>query len=244
MKKYVNFASILMVCLKAASCNTTLYVPNAVNAPLLKEKGELKASIGFNNFQAAFGLTDHVGVIGNAYWNNFKVDATSNGITSETVNKGNLYEVGIGYFFNISDNVVFETYAGGGLGKIDFSNDNSRKYYDVNATKFFIQPALGYVGKYFDLGFTPRFSAVKYNDLNTSGYTQSELDTEFLNKSAVEDKTWMFIEPAITARFGYKFIKLQAQLGFASKLTDGDLKYESKFSSLGISVNLAKWYRD
>jgi hypothetical protein len=59
---------------------------------------------------------------------------------------------------------------------------------------------------------------VKYNDLNTSGYTQSELDTEFLNKSAVEDKTWMFIEPAITARFGYKFIKLQAQLGFASKL--------------------------
>jgi len=225
------------------SCNTTLYVPNAVNAPLLKEKNEIKASIGFNNFQAAYGITQNVGVIANAYWDDFKADVTTNGVTTKTNNKGNLYEIGLGYFKPLSQNVVFETYVGGGLGKIDFSNGQQEQYYDVDATKFFIQPAVGYVSKMFDLAFTPRFSAVKYNHLNVSGYTQAELDQEYLNKKDVEGKTWMFLEPAITARVGFKYVKLQAQVGFASKLTSGDLKYESRFSSLGISVNLAKWYR-
>ena len=244
MKNQLIFIGLLVISMLSTSCNTTLYVPNAVNAPLLKEKNEIKASIGASNFQAAYGITGNVGVIANAYWDNFKADVTSGGITTETENKGKLFEVGVGYFKPITENVVFETYVGGGLGNIDFSNDNTQKYYEVDATKFFVQPAIGYVGKIFDIAFTPRFSAVKYNGLNTRGYTQAELNEEYLNKSDVEGKTWMFLEPAITARVGYKFIKLQAQFGFASKLTSGDLKYESKFSSLGLSFNLAKWYRN
>lgn len=221
-----------------------MYVPNAVNAPLLKEKNEIKASIGGNNAQAAYAVTGNVGIIANAYWDKYKEEITSGGITTETLNKGNLVELGVGYYKPLTENVVFETYVGGGLGKIDFKNDNTQKYYDVDATKFFIQPAIGYVGKFFDIAFTPRLSAVKYNGLNTRGYSPAELNEEYLNKNDVEGKTWMFIEPALTARVGYKFVKLQAQFGFASKLTSGDLKYESKFSSLGVSFNLAKWYRN
>jgi len=244
MKKNLILFSVLMYTIIMSSCNTTLYVPNAVNAPLLKEKNEVKFSIGPNNFQAAYALSSNVGIIGNAFWDNYKAEVTSGGITTETENKGNLFELGVGYFKPLSENIVFETYVGGGLGKIDFSNDNTQKYYDVDATKFFVQPAIGYVSKIIDVAFTPRFSAVKYNSLNARGYTQAELDEEYLNKGDVEDKTWMFIEPAITARVGFKYVKLQAQIGFASKLTSGDLKYESKFSSLGVSVNIAKWYNN
>ena len=243
MNKYLGFTALLLLGMIVTSCNTTLYVPNAVNAPLLKEKGELKASIGGNNFQAAFGVSDNIGIIGNVYWNKFQEDITNNGITTETLNKGKLYELGVGYFTKLTDNVVFETYVGGGLGNIDFNNEGSGKYYDVKATKFFVQPAVGYVSRFFDIAFTPRLSAVKYNDLNTAGYTPDELITEYLVKSDVEGKTWLFIEPAFTIRGGYKFVKLQFQYGFASKRTSGDLKYESKFSSLGISFDIAKWYK-
>lgn len=244
MKRNLIFGIMIIIGLFASSCNTTLYVPNTVNAPLLKEKGEVKASIGGNNFQAAYGLTNNVGIIGNVFWDKYEEEITENNTTFNTINKGNLYELGIGYFTGISENVVFETYAGGGIGRIDFDNERNGKNFEVNATKFFIQPAVGYVGKFFDVAFTPRLSAVKYSDLRTSGYTPEELNTEYLNKSDVEDKTWVFAEPALTVRVGYKFVKLQFQTGFVSKLTKGDLKYESKFTNLGVSFNLAKWYRD
>lgn len=237
---YVLLSGIILLTM---SCKTILYVPNAVNAPLLKEKNEIKAYGSPNNAQIAYAVSNHIGIMGNAYGNKFTSENTTNGVTTKDANKGNLFELGLGYFNPLSENLVFETYIGGGLGKIDFDNQTQNKHYDVKATKFFVQPAIGYVHKFFDIAFTPRISAVEYNDLNVNGYTQDELNNEYLNKDDVEGKTWFFAEPAITARLGYKFVKIQAQFGFVSKLASGDLKYDSKFTNIGISLNLAKWYR-
>lgn len=98
MKKSTYYLILAFVTLILSSCTTTLYVPNAVNTPLLKEKHEFKATIGPNNAQAAFGLTDNFGIIANGYWDKFKSETTTNGQTTQTLNKGNLYELGLGYY--------------------------------------------------------------------------------------------------------------------------------------------------
>ncbi len=236
------FFLIALLPIFLVSCVTTLYVPNAVNTPLLKEKNEIKASVGTHNFQAAYAVSDRFGVMANAYWDRFKSETTINGQTSHTLNKGNLFELGLGYYKPISKVIIFETYLGGGLGKIDFNQSDGSKRYNVNGTKFFIQPSLGYVDRFAELAFTPRFSAIKYSGLETFGYTPEELKNEYLIKNDVEGKTWLFVEPALTLRAGFKYVKLQGQIGFSSKLTKGDLKYQSKFSSIGILVDIAKWY--
>jgi len=243
MKKSTYYLILAFVTLILSSCTTTLYVPNAVNTPLLKEKHEFKATIGPNNAQAAFGLTDNFGIIANGYWDKFKSETTTNGQTTQTLNKGNLYELGLGYYKPLTKVIVFETYLGGGLGNIDFNQDNGTKRYDVKGTKFFVQPSIGYVDRFLEVAITPRLSAVKYNGLETFGYSQKELEEEFLVKSEVEDKTWLFIEPTLTVRAGFKYVKLQGQIGFSSKLTKGDLKYQSKLTSIGLLVDIAKWYK-
>lgn len=149
MKKSTYYLILAFVTLILSSCTTTLYVPNAVNTPLLKEKHEFKATIGPNNAQAAFGLTDNFGIIANGYWDKFKSETTTNGQTTQTLNKGNLYELGLGYYKPLTKVIVFETYLGGGLGNINFNQDNGTKRYDVKGTKFFVQPSIGYVDRFW-----------------------------------------------------------------------------------------------
>ncbi|MEO6302284.1 MAG: hypothetical protein ABIP51_03820, partial [Bacteroidia bacterium] len=45
-----------------------------------------------------------------------------------------------------------------------------------------------------------------------------------------------------TLRGGYKFVKLQFQYGLTINASPHDIKQANNFSSLGIVINIARWY--
>lgn len=245
MKNLIQILVIATVIISFSSCSTTMYTTNTVNVPLLKEKGEVKINIDQNDLQAAVAVTDHVGIMANGYYKNYNGGNNYNHF-------GGMGELGIGYLLNSEkSNLVMETYVGAGVGKIhkqeQFTNTANNTYmanFDANAAKGFIQTNLGYRTKYFDVALTPKFSFVKYANFNSTNYSQAKLEEDYLDGNRLTSPVYVFAEPAITIRGGYKFIKLQAQYGLTINLGPNNIRHSPDFASLGLVIDLAKWYRD
>ena len=241
MKKLILFSVIIVVFI-FNSCTTQMYVSNAVNAPLLKEKGEVQVNITQNDLQAAVALGKNFGVMANGFYMNYK--------TGETYkHSGYLGEAAIGYFKPLKNNFVFEGFVGGGAGRvskqqtfIDNNNNSYLAYFDADATKMFIQPEFGYKTKYFDAIISSRISTVKYTSFSQQNYPENELKNDYLDNNNLTGPMFMFAEPAVTIRGGYKFVKLQLQYGLTLNMTPNDIKQANNFSSLGLVINIAKWY--
>ncbi|MBA3971314.1 MAG: hypothetical protein H0X46_04100 [Bacteroidetes bacterium] len=239
----LNFTiSLCTAALLLTSCSTTLYVPNTVNVPLLKEKGEIKLNIDQNNLQAAVAVSEHVGVMVNGF---YRDHIGSNSYQ----HKGALGEIGVGYFKPLDDDpFVLEAFVGAGVGNVSKSevltngNESRTATFDARATKVFIQPELGYTSRFFDLALSPRFSMIKFSDFNSSNYTEGELANDYLDKGRLTSNPYLFAEPAVTMRIGYKWLKLQAQYGMVVNIGGGQIRHPQNYSSLGLTVDIAKWY--
>lgn len=229
-----------------SSCSTTMYVSNAVNAPLLREKGEVKVNLTQNDLQAAVGAGNNFGIMANGYYQRYQG-------AGNYEHRGGYGELGFGYFTNTEDDnhFFFEFYGGGGAGSVykqeRFTDQNENSYlatFNAQAGKAFIQPNFAYSNKYFDAILTPRFSVVKYTGFSQANYPESKLREDYLDNNNLTGPVFMFAEPALTVRGGYKFIKLQAQFGLTLNLTGSNIRHPSTFSSLGLVFDIARWYRD
>jgi hypothetical protein len=227
-----------------SSCATTMYTTNAVNAPLLKEKGEVKINITQNDLQAAIAVSDNIGIMANGYYKNYEG-------SNNYQHGGGMGELGIGYLLNSESHLVMETYVGGGLGKIhkqeqfnNTANDTYMASFDVNAMKGFVQTNLGYRSKYFDVALTPKFSFVKYSNFSQTNYSNEQLKKDYLDNNRLTDPLFVFAEPAITVRGGYKFIKLQAQYGLTLNVGGQSIRKTPDFGSLGLIIDIARWYKE
>lgn len=234
----------LVVLLFLNSCTTTMYTTNAVNVPLLKEKGEVKINATQNDLQAAVAVSDDIGIIANGFYKNYEG-------ANNYKHNGGLVEVGVGYLLNSEANLVMETYVGGGLGIVEkrqqfVNNDNSTYManFSVNANKMFLQTNLGYRSKYFDVALTPKFSFVKYSNFNSTNYSDNQLSEDYLENKRIENPLFVFAEPAITIRGGYKFVKLQAQYGVTLNLGGQSIRRTPDFGSIGLVFDIAGWYRN
>lgn len=70
---------------------------------------------------------------------------------------------------------------------------------------------------------------------------QDLLDANFLNTTG---RHWIFLEPAITLRSGYKKVMGQLQIGRSIKITQDKLSYEKKhieFRSFRKTLNFSKY---
>jgi hypothetical protein len=127
---------------------------------------------------------------------------------------------------------------------MDFRDANDVIYtgkFDAKASKFFLQPDIGFRSKFVDLIFSTRFSFVKYTNFNSSNYPTEELKRDYLDGDNLTGPLFAFAEPAFTLRGGYKYIKLQAQWGLTLNVTGANIKHAPSFSSLGIVLTIAKW---
>ncbi len=227
-----------------SSCATTMYTTNAVNAPLLKEKGEVKINVTQNDLQAAIAVSDNIGIMANGYYKNY--DGSSN-----YQHGGGMGELGVGYLLNSEGHLVMENFVGAGLGKVhkqqQYTNPDNSSYmasFDANAVKAFIQSNLGYRSKYFDVALTPKFSFVKYSNFSHANYSEEQLREDYLDRNRLTDPLFVFAEPAITVRGGYKFIKLQAQYGVTINVGGQSIRHTPDFGSLGLIIDIAKWYKN
>ncbi|MFN4234822.1 MAG: hypothetical protein ACK4IK_08455 [Bacteroidia bacterium] len=215
-----------------------MYRPNTVNVPLFKEKNELSVNAGASsngaNIQAAYSVTEHFAVMVNGSFYNANV-TTPTGISRIENNFG---EAGIGYFSHLGENFIGEIYSGFGMGKAYNQNDywielNSFNRVDFN--KIFVQPSIGFVSNIFELAASIRWSYLDYyNFKSDSPINYGNLPNRSAN---------MFIEPALTARAGYKSVKVFAQTGFAMPTMPITYSFSPFMFSLGVNIKLAPRYK-
>ncbi|MBW1294017.1 hypothetical protein [Aquimarina litoralis] len=219
--------SFIYICLTfiIQSCSSA-YVPNAVNTPLFGKKGETKVAIhaGTSGIdpQVSYAITNHIGIQMNGSFFNKASQVT-----------GKLYdhqyaELAPGYYTKISEIFRFETYAGFGLGKLQPEREN--ELWDINSninmSRVFIQPSVGLTNNIVDASFTTRFAAVT-------------LDQDDINR------TGMFIEPVITGKVGYKYVKAIFQLGLSINLNNDDIYFmngQPLLLSVGLQINVHKLF--
>jgi hypothetical protein len=218
-------------------------VPNAVNVPLLTQKGELRASLSANNLQAAYAVSDSVGIVANGFYQKSTGDPSAD---SGQDGHGYLVELGAGHFRKIAGLLLYETYAGLGAGAVHHDNwekvngARSDYRYSASALKAFVQPSLGFTFALFDAALSTRFVALKPYDTESVNYPDARLRADDL--FGLDQHTFVFVEPALTVRGGYKWVKLFAQYGFSLKLNDTPLNRDVTFVSAGLHVDLApRW---
>jgi hypothetical protein len=229
MSRYRLFYTILylsfLIILGLSSCSPE-YIPNLANTPMFDEKGEIQANVtggvSGTDIQGAYALSDNIGVMVNTSFNNETSD------TSEDYHKHQIYELALGYYGDISDYGRFEVYGGFGTGNIKAYNENlefDNPRSDATFTRLFVQPSLGMKSDIFDGNLATRLAIVKVN------YAE-EIDGQ-------EEKFKPFIEPVLTGRLGYKYVKLVSQIGLSIPLTqDYVFDHQPFIFSLGLHFNI------
>jgi len=215
---------VALIWLVAGSC-APAYVPNVVNSPMFSNKGEFQASghggiAGFDP-QLSYAITDHLGVMLNGSFANRTSDSTDN------FHKHRFFEAGAGYYQNIGTIGRFEAYGGGGFGKLNTYKDAGfwLANAQVDVMRFFVQPAIGMSTDVFDGSFATRLVA-----LNMKQDSQSN--------------TGVLIEPVITAKVGYRFVKAVFQFGISLPLNDEqiDFTYQPFIFSIGLQATFGEKY--
>lgn len=222
------------------SCNPVTYMTNAVNVPLLHEKNEIKASFANDNAQVSFALTDHIGLMVNTFWFNTAIKDDGGILTKRYY--GHLTEVGAGYYTSNYRPFIMEVYGGYGLGGL-LNNEYNVRSYSSKGDRFFLLGNMGLSYKYFDVAFSQRLSIVQYNDFRTNGYSAAQIELYKLDKAVHEEGMFLFFEPALTVRGGYKFLKIQVQGGMVVKATQRPLSYVEDFFNIGIVLDIAQWHK-
>ena len=211
------------------SCKTDFYWPSIQNVPLLKEKKELMGAVGTGfidmNIQGAYSITNHIGcqITYNDHYDPF----------SSAFSSGQLFEVGLGYYLRHEKYLAFETYGGYGYGQTHGDNYYNRSV--VNFNQIYLQPSIGFTSDYFDLAFTPKIIKVDYIVKENIVNHQSTHNDLMLN---MDKQSYYFIEPGITVRAGYKFIKLQFQYVEVLKQNKQDLDYSRINYSFSLFITI------
>lgn len=232
------------IILLLAGCKVA-YVPNMQNVPVMQEKGDTKVNLSTTNFQGSYAFTDHFAVMGNLYFRENSWENSPDTITTtEWDYQANRFlgELGIGYYAPLSDEASVEVFGGAGWGSIDFINDNqnlaTERSYSAKVSKIFIQPDIGFESEYFDAIFSTRLSYIGFNDVDTSNYSVNDLLYD--NLYNLDKHPFFFLEPAITLRVGYRYVKLHTQAMLATKINPEEINYRSFGFNVGILVDLSE----
>jgi hypothetical protein len=204
----------------AASC-APAYIPNVANTPLLTGKNDLNLAIytgtaGFDA-QGSFAINDNIGFMVNGSWADRTNDSTEN------YHKHAFFEAAPGYFTRFGNSGVVEIYGGYGYGWVDSYYDVGffTNYADAIMNRFFIQPGVGVVTDIFDGSFSSRvvMITISQDQVSETGY---------------------FLEPVLTGKLGYKYVKFVAQLGLSVPFNSEKITFEYQpfMISLGMQINL------
>jgi hypothetical protein len=278
LKKIEPYLCLLAACILFSSCYTPRYVysPAAHNVPVLVKKGDSKLAVNYSvNFadntvkenvavkgkargfdlQGAYAFSNHWAAQLNYMHRTEKNagDFDNNLLDSTVIDyRRRLTEMGIGYFHKLDENghVLFQLFAGAGLGKFGFTDDGRdhtgvyrSRYHQMHITKLFIQPAVMVRSKdNFAASLSSRHSVIYFRNIHTD-YTAAELDNYTL--SNLNDRPRVFWEPALINNFGFKKlpgIRMEVQLGFSFLMSGRFVDYRSSNVSAGLLADLPKLF--
>ena len=236
-----NLVITILPVLLLTGC-VTLYKPNLVQSPLLKNKGDFNstAAVGLSgagtyNLQAAYAISDHTGLMANGMYHYRKTEGGDG-----SVDKLNVYslEVGAGYFNRFAnDKGLLQFYGGAGVGNTSDKLHNVQQVPpEVKASynNIFIQPGIAFINKNMEMAFDLRCNYVNINNIHAYLYDQFEWwNTDFHYYS---DTSFYFVnlEPTFTMKIGGKKVKGFIQSGITIPTIHSDSYFLANSSSMAI----------
>ena len=236
--KAISIYVLLIGTLLISACNPKYYVPNTQNVPLISEKGETNLTLSGNGnqveFQGAYGVA-----------NAFAIKANGGLFIPADLENGNggsgrFLEVGAGYFKEIQENWIFETYGILGFGSFENHLPSTIAQFpltkgDISASilRIGIQPAIGYKSKFFSTAISSRIASLGYNNIEGDLVFDNENQVAYLEDHASN----FLIEPALTLRAGIEKVKLQLQYGYSINVSDNAFKQDKAYLTLGLNFN-------
>src|SRR5690554_4628941 len=188
MKKLsILFFSIITLAFSA--CSPRYYTPDAHSVPLITDKGEASLNLSGNGnrveFQGAYGIGEKIAIKadGGLFWQEDNNDG--NGGSGEFV------EVGLGYFKQIRNHWVFETYGIVGFGSMENHLPSTVDQYPLtkgdisaNILRYGIQPNFGFKSKYFTAAVSSRFVNLTYDNIKGDLIYKNVEQVDYLNKNS------------------------------------------------------------
>jgi hypothetical protein len=221
---------LIMFTFISSGCHL-LYLPNQINAPILTDKGDFSGNLSTGlsnfNFQTAFSPMQNAGLM-----LNYAGGKTSGYENSANTNTYNFAELGVGYYSPLASNLLFDVYSGFGLGEAYTYDDSFDPQILVSGkySRLFIQPSLTIsASDAFDANFALRPVLVFMN--KTTGYNTTTYSTT------------LFIEPVITLKYGWKYIKVINQLGLSFPATMVGYGFNPIIFSVGLNFELRSNWR-
>ena len=234
------FACVAWVLLWSG-CSPKYYVPNTHNVPLVQQKGEGTLSFAAGEwraeFQGAYAVTHNVAMMLNTAFFHPEDDEEGDG------GKGQLVEIGLGYFRELPKSIVFETYGLLGIGHVENHFPSTLTDYpsttgeiESRLVRYGIQPAVGFQSKYFDVAVSTRITGLSYGNPSGNLVFSEEDQVAYLRRK----NTHLLVEPALTLRTGYDFLKLQMQLGHSFNMNNPSFRQDEGHFTWGIGYYLDK----
>lgn len=243
--RHFSLVIALLIIITFSGCQL-MYVPNAQNVPQFEEQGEVKAHVGYRNFQLGYSYTENLGIVANGYYRKNKPTITIGGSEAILISKNTLIEFGTGYFdrFGEEDEGTMSVYGGLGTGKGEYSekildrNDNVEEFrqYTNGFTSAFLQGAVGKSLEKVSFAFSTRVKSLTFSGADTLNYPNARLKNNDIHQ--LDDQPFFFFEPALTLRFGGEIFETHGQLIYSNKLTSQSINYRSLVFNIGFIFNL------
>ncbi len=256
MKKQNVFFLIAIIVL--SSCSHTYYVPNTVNVPLFKEKNEIRLAgyyysdqVTTYEIQGAYSITNNLAVMANYMYG---YDYTKEYV-KEDCGFGHYVDAAAEYYKPLNKYFVLEAFGGMGIcnqshlykGEYLYASGHyipTRYIAKVFFIKNFMQTSIGFTSNYFDIALSTRIANLTYlntfQNLPPSDYDYMDLQKIYLIRN------FLVLEPALTIRGGWKYVKIQTQLCYSFQVFPNVIIYrlpsEGGIFSAGLCFLFAERY--
>ena len=231
-------SAFLLLATSLFGCSHQYYTSNVQQAPMFTEKNQWQAtgSASFGNevqatdIGVAYSAGSHVAVMADVNW----IRGTWS--DNNDYSRSGYAEFAVGYFTKIDKYGVFEIY--GGLGR----NGQHHQYgfdsvtSDLNYTKYFIQPLIGFKKGRIQAGFSFRVSQINYTERTRVGGNANTVNDY---EKFPDQSSYTLIEPAFTFRVGGENVKFQFQRQLTSPLTFDKPKWQYTPSMWSFGVHFA-----
>lgn len=218
-----------------AGCSPKYYVPNTQNVPTISAKGQVNFTVAGNSnqaeLQAAFGITDRLAIQLNGGYVPQKNNDGNNG-------SGKLIEAGLGYYYNLGEYWLFDTYALAGGGSVENNfpstvSDNPSTNGNISANLFRcgIQPGLSFHRRFLIVAGSVRITSLNYWDIDGNLVFEESNQQAYLRNN----NSNFMVEPALTLRTGFEKVKFQLQILRSFNLTNPGFKQDNTLVSIGVN---------
>ncbi|MBN2813357.1 MAG: hypothetical protein JXQ80_04730 [Bacteroidales bacterium] len=222
IKKWHCYPALVCLSLTIVSC-APAYIPHVVNSPMFKNKNEFQASLhtGSSGFDAqlSYAITDNFGIMTNGSF----IDHTND--STRKFHKHSYMEAGVGYYKKFLKTGRYEVFGGYGLGRVNyFETELFYPYTSAKYRSYFIQPAIGGFSDILDYSIATRLIVID------------------MYQGPVKS-TGVFFEPAVTAKVGFRYVRMIFQWGYSLPLKEKfEFTHQMLFYSIGIQVNIGRMF--